>query len=225
MRKRTVPTCHPNRPHLAKGLCSPCYTKKHNRSAKHKASMKKHYSVHKVEIRKKVTEYAHSPQGKARKHSYYLKNKKKIKAVSAKRHTKHRAAILAQMKCRHAEHKTEINAASRENYAEHQVEIRARENEYALNNPEVRSAGDANKTAKRFGCAGTVTGAQLRALYKKCHGRCLCCNKKRRLTPDHVVPLGKGGSNDISNIQPLCLPCNLKKHNRCTDYRIKKREI
>lgn len=47
--------------------------------------------------------------------------------------------------------------------------------------------------------------------------------KKRRLTPDHVVPLGKGGSNDISNIQPLCLPCNLKKHNRCTDYRIKKR--
>jgi 5-methylcytosine-specific restriction endonuclease McrA len=152
--------------------------------------------------------------------AWHTKAQQLAEAASAKRYAEHKVDILVQQRAHHAEHKTEINAASRENYAEHQVEIRARENEYALNNPEVRSAGDANKTAKRFGCAGTVTGAQLRALYKKCHGRCLCCNKKRRLTPDHVVPLGKGGSNDISNIQPLCLPCNLKKHNRCTDYRI-----
>jgi 5-methylcytosine-specific restriction endonuclease McrA len=36
----------------------------------------------------------------------------------------------------------------------------------------------------------------------------LCCGEAKPLTVDHVVPVSKGGSNDISNIQPLCLECN-----------------
>jgi len=29
----------------------------------------------------------------------------------------------------------------------------------------------------------------------------------------------RGGSNDVSNLQPLCRPCNSKKHTRTVDYR------
>lgn len=57
-------------------------------------------------------------------------------------------------------------------------------------------------------------------------GLCLDCGKKRKLTYDHVIPLSKGGSNYIENIQPLCGNCNSKKSNHsCTDFRPDKGEF
>jgi 5-methylcytosine-specific restriction endonuclease McrA len=66
---------------------------------------------------------------------------------------------------------------------------------------------------------------------KNQYGKCLCCGltekqlKKvnRKLVSDHVVPLSKGGSNTLSNIQPLCHGrggCNNKKKDKHIDYRI-----
>lgn len=51
---------------------------------------------------------------------------------------------------------------------------------------------------------------------------CLCCGRRDPdivLSADHVIPIVRGGSNSIRNIQPLCLQCNKRKYAKTIDYR------
>lgn len=49
---------------------------------------------------------------------------------------------------------------------------------------------------------------------------CLRCNKTNiRLTIDHIIPVSKGGTSDMDNLQPLCKSCNSFKNDKIIDYR------
>ncbi|MBD1920825.1 HNH endonuclease [Microcoleus sp. FACHB-831] len=44
--------------------------------------------------------------------------------------------------------------------------------------------------------------------------QCRSCGKTKletNLSIDHIIPLARGGSNDISNLHSLCLTCNQQK--------------
>ena len=44
-----------------------------------------------------------------------------------------------------------------------------------------------------------------------CCQSCGRTHEQTELTIDHIIPLAKGGSNDISNLQTLCRRCNTRK--------------
>lgn len=72
----------------------------------------------------------------------------------------------------------------------------------------------------RNGAAGFFTLAEFRSLCARYGNRCLACGATdRNLTADHVVPLTRGGSNHLANIQPLCQSCNSRKNVQTIDYR------
>jgi 5-methylcytosine-specific restriction endonuclease McrA len=54
-------------------------------------------------------------------------------------------------------------------------------------------------------------------VYQRDKYQCQSCGKtslETNLSIDHIIPLSRGGKNDISNLQTLCLTCNQSKTNK-----------
>lgn len=99
---------------------------------------------------------------------------------------------------------------------------RVTSNKWSAARPEYLRARNQNRRAMRKNAGGSFTRQEWLDLLAVCGHTCLKCGRKEpdiKLTVDHVVPLVKGGSGYIENIQPLCLTCNLRKHDKVADFR------
>lgn len=70
---------------------------------------------------------------------------------------------------------------------------------------------------------GSHTRKQWRAMQRYFNFRCVRCQKmphpNGQLTKDHILPISLGGSDSLTNLQPLCSRCNSKKGIKAIDYR------
>lgn len=70
---------------------------------------------------------------------------------------------------------------------------------------------------------GTHTSAQWEQLKRRMNYKCVKCQGLERdvgtLTKDHIIPVSSGGTDNITNIQPLCRKCNSTKGAKIADYR------
>jgi 5-methylcytosine-specific restriction endonuclease McrA len=95
----------------------------------------------------------------------------------------------------------------------------ARENYATESGRAKRIAIVQERRARLLGAEGSYTAEQFAELCVLYGGVCLACGGFEPLTVDHVIPLSMGGSNHITNIQPLCKPCNSRKGTKSVDYR------
>ena len=81
-------------------------------------------------------------------------------------------------------------------------------------NPELLLAQARRHRALKHGAQGSYTLHELEQLYKYQYGHCFYCRDELRpgYHADHMTPLCRGGSNDISNICLSCPTCNLSKN-------------
>lgn len=84
---------------------------------------------------------------------------------------------------------------------------------------EDRLAARQYRRARGYSLTGDFDGWEWEALKAWFGGVCLACGVDGPLSVDHVVPLVKGGSGFIHNVQPLCLVCNSRKGQDYRDYR------
>lgn len=86
-------------------------------------------------------------------------------------------------------------------------------------NKEKMRANSNNYRTAKVGNGGKFSAHEWRLLCDRFGSICIACGNKTRLTADHIVPVSKGGSSHISNIQPLCQSCNSRKGAHIIDYR------
>jgi len=114
---------------------------------------------------------------------------------------------LERLRVYRSENNTLVNLQQRMRYANNPV-LREKINHLAL-----------LYRGRMKGAEGSYTLEEWNAIKSMANGICPRCGKDvERFSRDHVVSLIMGGSNYISNIQPLCRSCNCSKNDKIELY-------
>ncbi len=157
---------------------------------------------------KAVWRKANAEKRKAYNQAWREANPEKNKASNAAYYANNKKAVTERIKA--------VTQANPDKYREIHSDWK-KANKDAVN-------ASTHKRRAKLAERGNYTPAQWVAMKEAFSFRCLMCRRVEpeiKLTVDHIVPISEGGSNEISNIQPLCESCNSKKHRRTIDLRAK----
>jgi hypothetical protein len=143
----------------------------------------------------------------------YLRKRREWYAKNAERErAKHKEYVLRN--------KAKALECTREWRSRNKTHIKEYNSKWSAEHPDSMMERCHKRRARINNSAEHFTQEQFRDLVKSYKGRCLRCGATdKQIVPDHVVPLSRGGSDSIDNIQPLCRGCNSWKHSKTVDFR------
>jgi 5-methylcytosine-specific restriction endonuclease McrA len=112
-----------------------------------------------------------------------------------------------------SENRDKINAWCKEYRLENIDRIKKVRKAWRIRNPDRVMENSRNNQSRRRGAQGRHTRIEISDLHKKQKYKCAGClsSIKDKFEVDHIIPISKGGSNWIANIQLLCRTCNRDK--------------
>lgn len=156
--------------------------------------------------RRRAREWREANLERAREH-----DRERAKANPEKKKQEH-----LRWRCAHREH---LREWMRQWKAAHPERVKELNRKYSQAHPEKALLNVNKRRIRKAGNGGSHTVAEWDALCQNFGYRCACCGEASNLTRDHVIPVSLGGSDNIDNIQPLCLKCNSRKGTQTIDYR------
>ena len=154
---------------------------------------------------------------------FYWRHADRLKAKSRKDYQKSKEVIKARAKA--------WNLANPERHKEHLAKCKSNPSRILMEKEKAKEWRKKNKEklnvkwhqrrALKKGNGGKHTLAEWKEVKRAFGYKCACCHRPEsevKLTKDHIVPISKGGTDNIQNIQPLCSKCNSKKLNKTIIY-------
>jgi 5-methylcytosine-specific restriction endonuclease McrA len=161
-------------------------------------------------------------------HTQYNKGHPKVtKKATDKYRQVHKEELKVRRLVRHREKPEERQQIDKRHYAKnsekikqhgreyshtHRKELTTHSREYRHQHPEINNAIKHRRRARELNCEGSYTAQEFIEKCKAFNQRCAYCGATKRLTPDHIIPLSRGGTNNIDNILPVCKKCNITKN-------------
>jgi 5-methylcytosine-specific restriction endonuclease McrA len=158
----------------------------------------------------------------AQKRAYWAANRNQINAERRARHTANPEPQRSADRAYNVANREKRAAYGRAYRAANPDKIQAFYRSYYKRFPGKFLEYANRRRVRKAQAPGSHTEAESEALKATYDYTCLCCSRREpeiKLARDHVISLDEGGSDDISNIQPLCKSCNSKKHTKSIDYR------
>jgi 5-methylcytosine-specific restriction endonuclease McrA len=138
---------------------------------------------------------------------YYAENKEKVIARVGRYYQKNKDKIRAYKR-----------KWWKEDYAKNGGKYSVRAQRYREENRDKVLGWLHNYRAKVVINGGSHTQQEWEAALEKLNHACAKCGSTQRIEKDHIVPVSRGGANNINNLQPLCRNCNAQKNDRTIDY-------
>jgi 5-methylcytosine-specific restriction endonuclease McrA len=188
----STPQCHPDRKHVAFGLCKACYAKK------------------------RYAEDIYTSRAKSRRYSQKRWSEKRetiLEEARSRRAQNPEKFRNATRKWRKANPGKSCEASRRwrkQNADKSREMLKA----WHEKNPDARKRYEGARRARKKGCEASLTNAEWLSRLSEFQDRCAYCGSLEKLTIDHIVPLSRGGAHTSTNVAPACLSCNTSKHTK-----------